>query len=153
MDGRNLGDFTGAGPVYVYSRSSIKKQLETYLSAISEAVSNFGVHYAVKANHHPEILQIFSQAGIGLDVVSGGELKRGLAAGFAAQQIIFSGVAKSKDEIRLALSEGVFQLNVESINELQRIARIVTGIVNGVQSPMMRQKSSLVSANQSRSEP
>ena len=82
MDDRNLSDFTTAGPAYVYSRSGIKKRLEAYLATISAAIPNFGVHYAVKANHHPEILKIFSQAGIGLDVVSGGELNRGLAAGF-----------------------------------------------------------------------
>jgi len=83
--------------------------------------ANFSVHYAVKANHFSGLLQVFQKAGLDIDVVSGGELKLGLEVGFDPEQIVFSGIGKSKAELELAIEKSVKQINVESAPELHRI--------------------------------
>jgi diaminopimelate decarboxylase len=113
-------------PTYVYSRESLRKRLDLFKARLQEALAPrpFFIHYAVKANSHPELLTLFKQQGIGVDIVSGGELERSQGAGFAGAQIIFSGVAKTKDEIRRCLAASIGQFNVESLPELQRIAEL-----------------------------
>ena len=112
-------------PTYVYSRKGFLDRLSYFHSVVGKNVSQrFSIHYAVKANAHQELLTFFKSQGIGADVVSGGELKKALDAGFAPLQIIFSGAGKSKEEIRLALNTGIRQLNVESPSELKRIAEL-----------------------------
>lgn len=81
-------------------------------------------HYAMKANHHPQLLSTFAQNGFGVDVVSGGELGLALNSGFLSENLVFSGVAKSKAELYLALQKQVCQINVESFAELKRIQSI-----------------------------
>ncbi len=108
-------------PVYLYDIEEMKKRLRLYQKAMGERSH---VHYAVKANAHPEILKSFSELGAGVDVVSQGEAKAALANGFKPKDIIFSGVGKTKAEIKFAINKGIQQLNVESPQELERIGAI-----------------------------
>jgi len=80
---------------------------------------NFKVHYAVKANAHPRILEKMRQARFGADCVSGNEVKRALECGFGADEIVFAGVGKSDAEINRGLEAGIFCFNCESIQELE----------------------------------
>ena len=113
-------------PLYVYSGAGFVE----YFTRFHQAVLPQGgaltgkVHFAVKANSNLAILTLLAQLGAGADIVSGGELQRALAAGIAAEDIVFSGVGKSDDEIRLALAKGVGQINAESIAEIKRIETI-----------------------------
>ena len=81
----------------------------------------FEVHYAVKANANPKVLNIICQAGLGADCVSGGEIQAAIKAGFPASKIVYAGVGKSDWEINLGLEKGIFCFNVESIPELEII--------------------------------
>ncbi len=109
-------------PVWVYSAGTMRARLEELRRALSGLGAD--IHYAVKANDHLAVLRVFAQAGAGADVVSEGELRRALHAGIAAHRIVFSGVGKTEREIRLALAEGVGQLNVESAAELDMISAL-----------------------------
>ena len=108
-------------PLYVYSQTQLEQNWQAFsrnLPAPHRAC------YAVKANSNLAILQVLARLGAGFDVVSGGEIARVLRAGGQADSIVFSGVAKSHDEIRYALTVGILQFNVESIAELERINTI-----------------------------
>ncbi len=107
-------------PIYLYDLSDIQWQCQ----ALKKEIPHAHIFYAMKANHHPEVLNTLRSIGCGLDIVSGGELRMGLSRGFLAENIIFSGVGKKEIEIELAISSGLRQINVESIEELERIARI-----------------------------
>lgn len=111
-------------PLYVYSRAAIEAALAAWQQATSARACR--VHYAVKANSNLAILSLFARRGIGFDIVSGGELARVLAAGGDAAKTVFSGVAKSEAEILAALEAGIGCFDVESVPELERIARIAT---------------------------
>ena len=102
------------------------KLLGDTLSSINECVEGmpYRVHYAVKANCNPVLLKAIAARGLGADVVSGGEVKLALECGFPAESIVFSGVGKSDDEIRLALTAGIGCINVESEAELDIISEI-----------------------------
>lgn len=108
-------------PFYVYDLKGIADRFIKWNSAFSKGVS---VHYAVKANSNLEILKMLKTMGSHVDVVSGGEIKKALEAGFFGRDIIFSGVGKTKAEIELALDSKIYQINVESPAELRRIAEI-----------------------------
>ncbi len=107
-------------PIYVYDLKALRKRLGFFQKHISPA----HVHYAMKANSHPDILKVFLQAGAGVDVVSGGEIKLALKAGFKGQDMVFSGVGKTKEEMELGLKVRILQFNVESVSELKRLAQI-----------------------------
>ncbi len=113
-------------PVWVYSANTMRTRLARLTAAL--AGLNCHIHYAVKANDHLATLRLMHQGGAGADVVSGGELQRARAAGIPASHIVFSGVGKTADEIRLALACGIFQLNVESAEELATISAIASGM-------------------------
>ena len=81
----------------------------------------FEVHYAVKANANPKVLNIICQAGLGADCVSGGEIQAAINPEFPARKIVYPGVGKSDWEINLGLEKGIFCFNVESIPELEII--------------------------------
>lgn len=110
-------------PLYVYSRAAIEHNWEMFQRLMP---APHRVCYAVKANSNLAILQLLAQSGAGFDVVSGGEIARVIQAGGRAEDIVFSGVAKSKDEINYALDVGILQFNVESLAELERISQIAT---------------------------
>ena len=95
---------------------------------MAEAGLPVSVHYAVKANDHLAVLRVLGAEGAGADVVSGGELRRAVQAGIAPEAIVFSGVGKSEDELRLALALGVGQINVESAEEIVRLSSIAAGM-------------------------
>lgn len=106
-------------PFYYYDAGLLKKTLRE----INESVKGYPykVHYAIKANANPGILEIIREAGLGVDCVSGGELKASLAAGFDPKKIVFAGVAKTDKEINAGLDAGILCFNVESFNELEII--------------------------------
>ena len=106
-------------PCYVYSQAALEEAYRQYDQAF--AGHDHLVCYAMKANSNLSILKLFSNLGAGFDIVSGGELQRVLAAGGSPQKVVFSGVGKSSDEIRMALEAGILCFNVESIAELHRI--------------------------------
>lgn len=108
-------------PCYVYSKHAIIRNWQAFQHALPAPHRAF---YAVKANSNLAILQVLAEQGAGFDVVSGGEIARVLRAGGKAQDIVFSGVAKSDAEIRYALDVGIGQFNVESAAELERISEI-----------------------------
>lgn len=106
-------------PFYYYDAELLKRTLDE----INKNIKGFPfrVHYAIKANVNPTILKYIKEAGLGIDCVSGGELKAALAAGFKADEIVFAGVAKSDSEINAGLEAGILCFNVESFNELEVI--------------------------------
>lgn len=107
-------------PFYYYDTTLLRQTLK----AISDAVSchpNYSVHYAIKANANPKILNIICQAGFGADCVSGGEIQRCIDNGFSPKKIVYAGVGKSDWEINLGLDRNIFCFNVESIAELEVI--------------------------------
>ena len=106
-------------PFYYYDLDLLDLTLAQLLRAAAHPAIR--VHYAVKANANPVILKQISRAGLGADVVSGGEIKAALNAGFKADDIVFAGVGKTDREIRLALQAGVGCFNVESLPELMVI--------------------------------
>lgn len=108
-------------PFYLYDLDSIHARLEHLIDSFSVPAD---VHYAMKANAHPALLRMFAESGVGVDVVSGGEIRNALNAGFSADRIIFSGVGKTLAEIEQAVKIGIKQINVESAQELERIAAV-----------------------------
>ena len=109
-------------PCYVYSRAALEAALDEYLHEL-EGVDSL-VCYAVKANASLALLNVFARRGTGFDIVSGGELKRALAAGGDPKKIVFSGVGKSVEEMRFALETGILCFNVESAPELERLNEV-----------------------------
>lgn len=106
-------------PLYVYSKASMLAALAGYQQALEGR--RHLICYAIKANSSLAVLQLFAQAGCGFDIVSGGELARVLAAGGEAAKIVFSGVGKTRAEMRQALQAGVRCFNVESESELEQL--------------------------------
>lgn len=107
-------------PFYYYDMSLLRKTLATALRE-ADKYDNFHIHYAVKANFNPMILAAVREQGLGADCVSGGEVKAALAAGIAAEKVVFAGVGKTDREIAEALDAGIFCFNIESIPEIQAI--------------------------------
>jgi diaminopimelate decarboxylase len=106
----------------VYSRAAMRDALAAYQRALQGR--RHLVCYAMKANSNLAVLQTFAQAGCGFDIVSGGELERVLAAGGSASRVVFSGVGKTRAEMRQALDAGVRCFNVESTGELERLSEV-----------------------------
>ncbi len=106
-------------PTYVYSRAHIEAQYRAYADALS-GIPHL-VCFAVKANSNLGVLNVLARLGAGFDIVSRGELERVLAAGGQPDRIVFSGVGKSRDDMRRALEVGVHCFNVESTVELERL--------------------------------
>ncbi|MCB0379377.1 MAG: diaminopimelate decarboxylase [Bdellovibrionales bacterium] len=112
---------------YVYHLQVVK---ERYQSLVGSLQSDYQlkVHYAMKANANKDILKTFKEMGSGVDTVSGGEIAIALDNGFQASDVIFSGVAKSKEELALAIEKGIKQINVESPQELIRIGEMAKSV-------------------------
>lgn len=111
-------------PCHVYSASAIRQRIEALQTSLQGL--DVLVCYAVKANPNQAILQLVAGAGLGADIVSGGELQRSLRAGIPAERILFSGVGKSTDEIAAALATGIARFNVESEDELHLLQRVAS---------------------------
>lgn len=107
---------TYATPLFIYSKASMLEALAAYQRGF--AGRNAQICYAMKANSSLAVLQLFAKAGCGFDIVSAGELTRALKAGAEASKIIFSGVGKTRDEMRMALNVGIGCFNVESEAEI-----------------------------------
>ena len=103
-------------PFYVYSTATLRRHFDLFESALN-GVDHL-ICYAVKASSNQAILRTLAKFGAGMDVVSGGEYKRARDAGVEGNRIVFSGVGKTSSEMKMALSEGVRQFNVESEEEL-----------------------------------
>jgi diaminopimelate decarboxylase len=108
-------------PFYLYSYATLKRHFQVFDAAF-EDVSKL-ICYSAKANTNLTVLKIFADLGCGLDIVSGGELYRGLMAGFSPDRIVYSGVGKRADEIDYALETDILMFNVESPVELELINR------------------------------
>ncbi|MCO7571713.1 diaminopimelate decarboxylase [Pseudomonas chlororaphis] len=119
-------------PTYVYSRAHIEAQYLAYAEAL--AGMPHLVCFAVKANSNLGVLNVLARLGAGFDIVSRGELERVLAAGGQADKIVFSGVGKTRDDMRRALEVGVHCFNVESAEELERLQQVAAEL--GVRAPI-----------------
>lgn len=107
-------------PFYYYDTELLRETLQAINNEVAKH-EGFMVHYAVKANANPKVLNIIAQSGLGADCVSGGEIRAALAAGIPAGKIVYAGVGKSDWEIELGLEKNIFCFNVESIPELEVI--------------------------------
>jgi diaminopimelate decarboxylase len=115
---------THGTPLFVYSKAAMLAALAAYQRGF--AGRNAQICYAMKANSSLGVLQVFASAGCGFDIVSGGELDRVLAAGGIAKKVIFSGVGKTRAEMRQALTAGIGCFNVESEAELDVLSEVAT---------------------------
>ena len=107
-------------PFYYYDTNLLRDTLRS-INQEAGKHEGFCVHYAIKANANPKILNVICQAGMGADCVSGGEIKACIAAGFPPSRIVYAGVGKSDWEINIGLDHDIFCFNVESIPELEVI--------------------------------
>lgn len=128
-DGVDLRDLAAAvdTPTYVYSAAHIRAQYDALAGAMVKALPEDRqpmLCYACKANSNLAVLRVLQQQGSGLEIVSEGELHRGLAAGFDAGRIVATGVGKQDSEIAACLDKGIHQFNVESLPELENIQAI-----------------------------
>ncbi|EIK54790.1 diaminopimelate decarboxylase [Stutzerimonas stutzeri TS44] len=119
-------------PTYVYSRAHIEAQYRAYADAL-EGMPHL-VCFAVKANSNLGVLNVLARLGAGFDIVSRGELERVLAAGGQPDRIVFSGVGKTREDMRRALEVGVHCFNVESTDELERLQQVAAEL--GVKAPV-----------------
>jgi diaminopimelate decarboxylase len=120
-----IADRTGT-PAFVYNADAIRQRyrvLDTALSSVPHQIC-----FAVKANSNLAVLRILRDLGSGADIVSVGEMARAFAAGFRPEQLVFSGVGKTADELRAAVAAGVGHLNVESWEELELLSQIAESV-------------------------
>ena len=120
----NLADLAGSvgTPFYCYSTATLERHYRVFAEAF--AGEQIMICYALKANSNQSVLRTLAKLGAGADVVSGGELKRALAAGVPPNKILFSGVGKTEAELRAALSSDIFCINIESEPELELLSRL-----------------------------
>ncbi|NCP18455.1 MAG: diaminopimelate decarboxylase [Erythrobacter sp.] len=110
-------------PVYVYSQATLQRHARVFRDALG-ALDDPLVLFAVKANPNLAVLRVLQREGFGADVVSGGELRRALAAGMTPDKIVFSGVGKTRAELELGLDTGIAQFNIESGEEGRELAEL-----------------------------
>lgn len=110
-------------PFYYYDVELLNATLDAVKREAAK-YDGFHVHYAVKANYNPRLLEIVNAAGIGADCVSGGEVRAAISAGIPAGKVVFAGVGKTDKEIAYALDAGIFCFNVESVPEIEAIERL-----------------------------
>lgn len=108
------------GPVFFYNLEFIRSRVQQ----MKRALKDVRLFYALKANSQPDVLNVFKDTAIGVDVVSGGEIQHAVKCGFSYQQLVYSGVGKTRKELELAIKNDIYQINVESIPELQRIGEL-----------------------------
>src|ERR1700744_771240 len=122
----SLSDLAAAvgTPFYCYSTATLERHYRVFAEAF--AGEKALVCYAMKANSNQSVLRTLAKLGAGADVVSGGELKRALAAGIPSERIVFSGVGKTEAELRAALAADILCINVESEPELELLSRLAS---------------------------
>jgi diaminopimelate decarboxylase len=120
-------------PVYVYSTATMCRHVAALRSAL-EGLADPLIAYAVKANPNSAVIATLAKAGLGADVVSGGEYRRAIAAGVAPETIVFSGVGKTAEEMRVALTSGLYQFNLESLSEAEMLSEVATA--TGLTAPV-----------------
>lgn len=125
VDLSNVAKCVGT-PLYCYSTATLQRHYEVLANAFSE--QNALICFAIKANSNQAVLATLAQLGAGMDVVSEGELRRALAAGVAAERIIFAGVGKTRAEMAYALGQGILGFNVESEPELRALSEVATDL-------------------------
>jgi diaminopimelate decarboxylase len=118
-------------PFYCYSTATLERHYRVFASAVPKDAL---IAFSVKANGNVAVLRTLAKLGAGADVVSGGELRRALAAGIPGNRIVFSGVGKTKAEMRAALEAGIYQFNVESEPELLALDEVAGQM--GVKAPV-----------------
>src|SRR4051812_43571814 len=111
-------------PFYCYSTATLQRHYRVFADAFADVPSL--VCYAMKANSNQAVIATLARLGAGADVVSGGELKRALAAGVPPEKIMFSGIGKTAAELAAALDAGILCINVESEPELELLSQIAT---------------------------
>jgi diaminopimelate decarboxylase len=118
-----IADAVGT-PFYCYSKATLLR----HFRVLKEALGDLDplIAYSVKASPNIALIRLLAQEGAGADVVAGGELRRALAASVAPSRIVFSGVGKTREDMRLALDAGVHQFNVESEGELLALNEVAT---------------------------
>jgi diaminopimelate decarboxylase len=112
-------------PFYCYSTATLTRHYRVFASALPK---DSLIAFSVKANGNLAVVKTLGQLGAGADVVSGGELKKALAAGIPAERIVFSGVGKTREEMRLALETGIYQFNVEGEPELRALSEVAANM-------------------------
>ena len=110
-------------PVYVYSRATLERHARVFTEGLADVPKKL-IAFAVKSNPNLAVLNVLQRAGFGADVVSGGELRRALAAGMSPEMIVFSGVGKTRAELQLGLDERIGQFNIESREEGRELAEL-----------------------------
>ena len=120
-------------PVYVYSTATMCRHVAALRSAL-EGLPDPLIAYAVKANPNSAVIATLAKAGLGADVVSGGEYRRARAAGVPGDQIVFAGVGKTEEEMRLALKGGLYQFNLESLEEAEMLSGVASAM--GLTAPV-----------------
>ncbi len=119
-----LADKAGT-PFYCYSTAALTQNYRHFAAALPK---NALIAFSVKANGNVAVLKTLARLGAGADVVSAGELKKALAAGIPGSHIVFSGVGKTREEMRLALEAGIHQFNIESEPELAALSEVAAGL-------------------------
>jgi diaminopimelate decarboxylase len=114
-------------PVYVYSRATLERHAQVFKAALAN-LERTHIAFAIKANPNIAVLKVLAKQGFGADVVSGGEIARALAAGIDPQDIVFSGVGKTRGELEYALSVGIGQFNLELEEEGAVLAQIAASM-------------------------
>ncbi|MGN6850203.1 MAG: diaminopimelate decarboxylase [Sphingomicrobium sp.] len=114
-------------PVYIYSTATMCRHVRSLREAL-EGLSDPLIAYAVKANPNGAVIATLAKAGLGADVVSGGEYRRATAAGVPSEKIVFSGVGKTEEEMALALERGLFQFNLESLSEAEMLSGVAAAM-------------------------
>ena len=114
-------------PVYVYSTATMCRHVAALREAL-EPIQDPLIAYAVKANPNSAVIATLANSGLGADVVSAGEYQRARAAGVPGEKIVFSGVGKTEDEMRLALAGGLYQFNLESLDEAEMLSAVATAM-------------------------
>jgi len=124
VDLNTLADKIGT-PFYCYSTATLERHYRVFAESFPQGSL---IAFSVKANGNIAVLKTLARQGAGADVVSGGELKKALHAGVPAERIVFSGVGKTKSEMKLALEAGIYQFNVESEPELLALSEVAVAL-------------------------
>src|SRR5215218_9415428 len=119
-------------PFYCYSTATLTRHYRVFAEAFADRDAL--VCYAMKANSNQAVLKTLGGLGAGMDIVSGGELRRALAAGVPGERVVFSGVGKTREEMSAALDAGILCFNVESESEMEALSEVA--LSKGTQAPI-----------------